>query len=63
MSKYFPYLIMIQKIYIYFSAILGISDLSLDEYYGCKTHLEPGEVPVFWACGVTGLEALKSVSK
>ncbi|PIK45055.1 hypothetical protein BSL78_18081 [Apostichopus japonicus] len=42
-------------------AILGISDLSLDEYYGCKTHLEPGEVPVFWACGVTGLEALKSV--
>ncbi|PIK49013.1 hypothetical protein BSL78_14119 [Apostichopus japonicus] len=38
-------------------AILGINDLSLDECYGCKTNLVPGEVPVFWACGVTGLKA------
>ena len=28
--------------------------------FGDKTHFQPDEVPVFFCCGVTGLEALKS---
>lgn len=31
---------------------LGIKDLANPDY-GDAVHLEPGEVPVFWACGVT----------
>jgi uncharacterized protein YcsI (UPF0317 family) len=33
-------------------AQIGISDISRPDY-GPATRIEPGEVPVFWACGVT----------
>lgn len=33
-------------------ALLGISDLSRPDF-GDAVRIEPGEVPVFWACGVT----------
>ena len=33
-------------------AALGIDDLSRPEY-GDAVDVRPGEVPVFWACGVT----------
>ena len=33
-------------------AVLGITDLSTPEF-GDPVTIEPGEVPVFWACGVT----------
>ncbi len=32
---------------------IGIADLSRSEFGGDGLILEPGEVPVFWACGVT----------
>ena len=35
---------------------LGIDDLGAPDF-GCATELRPGEVPVFWACGVTALAA------
>jgi uncharacterized protein YcsI (UPF0317 family) len=38
---------------------LGILDLSQPEY-GDAVPIRSGEVPVFWACGVSGLEALAS---
>jgi len=34
-------------------AVLGISDLGRSEYGGSALTLRTGEVPVFWACGVT----------
>ncbi|NXL79802.1 GLUCM protein, partial [Leptocoma aspasia] len=37
--------------------LLGIKDLSKPDY-GDPVHLHPGDVPVFWACGVTGVEAI-----
>ncbi|XP_074959818.1 D-glutamate cyclase, mitochondrial isoform X3 [Phalacrocorax aristotelis] len=37
--------------------LLGIQDLSKPDY-GDPVHLHPGDVPVFWACGVTGVEAV-----
>nr|XP_023683233.1 D-glutamate cyclase, mitochondrial isoform X2 [Paramormyrops kingsleyae] len=40
-------------------APLGIQDLSQPEY-GDAVDPAPGDVPVFWACGVTGIEAIKS---
>jgi uncharacterized protein YcsI (UPF0317 family) len=36
---------------------LGIDDLALPEF-GDPTRAEPGDVPVFWACGVTPQAAL-----
>jgi uncharacterized protein YcsI (UPF0317 family) len=33
-------------------AAIGIADLSRPDY-GDAQHFEPGDVPVFWACGVT----------
>ncbi|XP_058018543.1 D-glutamate cyclase, mitochondrial isoform X3 [Ahaetulla prasina] len=36
---------------------LGIKDLSSPEY-GDAVQAHPGDVPVFWACGVTGIEAV-----
>ncbi|KAG8126420.1 hypothetical protein E2320_021516 [Naja naja] len=35
----------------------GIKDLSSPEY-GDTVQAHPGDVPVFWACGVTGIEAV-----
>ncbi len=32
---------------------IGISDLSKSEFGGSGLKLDPGDVPVFWACGVT----------
>lgn len=40
-------------------ALLGITDLSRPEY-GEGVELQPGDVPVFWACGVTAIEAILS---
>ncbi|NXJ71609.1 GLUCM protein, partial [Rostratula benghalensis] len=37
--------------------LLGIPDLSKPDY-GDPVHLHPGDIPVFWACGVTGVEAV-----
>ncbi|MRX49684.1 putative hydro-lyase [Paracoccus sp. S-4012] len=39
-------------------AAIGIADLSRPDW-GDPPILEPGDVPVFWACGVTGQQALR----
>ncbi|NXT76914.1 GLUCM protein, partial [Zapornia atra] len=39
--------------------LLGIQDLSKPDY-GEPVCLHPGDIPVFWACGVTGVEAIIS---
>lgn len=44
------------------AALLGIQDLSKPDY-GERVELQPGDVPVFWACGVTAIEAILSSSK
>ncbi|RJP33154.1 MAG: putative hydro-lyase [Phycisphaerales bacterium] len=38
-------------------AALGIGDLS-HPHYGDAVTIKPGEIPVFWACGVTPMEAI-----
>ncbi|XP_072221631.1 D-glutamate cyclase, mitochondrial isoform X2 [Leuresthes tenuis] len=40
-------------------ALLGIHDLSRPDY-GQQVELQPGDVSVFWACGVTAIEAILS---
>lgn len=40
-------------------AALGIADLDHVDY-GDRPHLRPGDVPVFWACGVTPQAAVHS---
>ncbi|KAM7404098.1 hypothetical protein PAMA_004498 [Pampus argenteus] len=40
-------------------ALLGIQDLSRPDY-GERVELQPGDVSVFWACGVTAIEAILS---
>uniref|UniRef100_A0A669EZW9 D-glutamate cyclase n=1 Tax=Oreochromis niloticus TaxID=8128 RepID=A0A669EZW9_ORENI len=40
-------------------ALLGIQDLSRPDY-GDAVELQPGDVTVFWACGVTAIEAILS---
>ena len=40
---------------------LGIADLARPDY-GDAVELRPGEVPVFWACGVTPQAALVSAN-
>ncbi|NXA46215.1 GLUCM protein, partial [Nothocercus julius] len=37
--------------------LLGIHDLSKPDY-GDPVRLYPGDIPVFWACGITGVEAI-----
>lgn len=44
------------------AALLGIQDISRPEY-GEKVELQPGDVTVFWACGVTAIEAILSSSE
>ncbi|KGJ17714.1 hypothetical protein IX57_07260 [Paracoccus sanguinis] len=39
-------------------AAIGIADLSCPDW-GDAPVLQPGDVPVFWACGVTGQQALR----
>uniref|UniRef100_A0AAY4B3K6 D-glutamate cyclase-like C-terminal domain-containing protein n=1 Tax=Denticeps clupeoides TaxID=299321 RepID=A0AAY4B3K6_9TELE len=41
------------------AALLGIQDVSRPDY-GDPVEPSPGDVPVFWACGVTGVEAVQS---
>ncbi|XP_061552497.1 D-glutamate cyclase, mitochondrial isoform X2 [Phycodurus eques] len=41
------------------AAFLGIQDLSRPDY-GDQVELQSGDVPVFWACGVTAIEAIVS---
>lgn len=48
--------------WFYFTELLGIHDLSQPDY-GDPVEVCPGDVPVFWACGVTGAEAVQSCSK
>ena len=38
---------------------LGITDLSCP-YFGDPPVIEPGDIPVFWACGVTPQVALEN---
>ncbi|KAL4656146.1 hypothetical protein GN956_G6360 [Arapaima gigas] len=40
-------------------ALLGIQDVCQPDY-GDPVDPAPGDVPVFWACGVTGVEAVRS---
>ena len=40
-------------------AAIGIADLATPDY-GDPAEIEPGEVPVFWACGVTPQAALQA---
>uniref|UniRef100_H3BZE1 D-glutamate cyclase n=1 Tax=Tetraodon nigroviridis TaxID=99883 RepID=H3BZE1_TETNG len=40
-------------------ALLGIQDLTKPDY-GESVELQPGDVPVFWACGVTAIDAILS---
>lgn len=40
-------------------AAIGIADLAVPDY-GDPTELAPGEIPVFWACGVTPQAALRA---
>ncbi|KAK0149330.1 D-glutamate cyclase, mitochondrial [Merluccius polli] len=40
-------------------ALLGIYDLSKPDY-GCPVECHAGDVPVFWACGVTAIEAIRN---
>ncbi|XP_072545670.1 D-glutamate cyclase, mitochondrial [Salminus brasiliensis] len=46
-------------VHIGHQALLGIKDLSRPDY-GDSVDLHPEDVPVFWACGVTGAEAVQS---
>lgn len=39
--------------------LLGIDRLDVPDY-GDPPRLEPGEIPVFWACGVTSQEAIRA---
>lgn len=41
--------------------LIGISDINRVDF-GDKVTINPGEVPVFWACGVTPLVALRNAS-
>ncbi len=43
-------------------ALLGIQDLSRPEY-GDPVKVQPGDVTMFWACGVTAIEAILSSSE
>lgn len=43
-------------------ARIGISDLSKPEL-GDRVTIEDGEVPVFWACGITVEEAITAISE
>jgi uncharacterized protein YcsI (UPF0317 family) len=40
-------------------AAIGIADIDRPEY-GEPSEIRPGEVPVFWACGVTPQQAIRS---
>ena len=41
---------------------LGVANIAEPDF-GDPTEIKEGEVPVFWACGVTAVEAIKSASE
>jgi uncharacterized protein YcsI (UPF0317 family) len=41
-------------------ALIGIRDLSRPDY-GDTVDIRPGEIPVFWACGVTPQAVISTV--
>jgi uncharacterized protein YcsI (UPF0317 family) len=43
-------------------AKIGIVDITKTDF-GDASHVDQGDVPVFWACGVTSSEAVRSSSK
>lgn len=43
-------------------AVIGIADIGKVDY-GVPTNFESNDVAVFWCCGATGVEAVKSISK
>lgn len=43
------------------TGLLGIQDLSKPDY-GDSVQLHSGDIPMFWACGVTGIEAIINCS-
>lgn len=45
--------------YEYASRELGIRDLRVPDY-GCSVEIREGELPVFWACGVTSQQGIAS---
>ncbi|XP_072895492.1 D-glutamate cyclase, mitochondrial isoform X1 [Hemitrygon akajei] len=47
-------------IHIGHPGLIGIDDLSVPDF-GDVVEAHPGDVPVFWACGVTGAEAVSSL--
>lgn len=49
------------SLYWSMTGLLGIQDLSKPDY-GDSVHLQPGDIPVFWACSVTGIEAVINCS-
>ncbi|MBN3312654.1 GLUCM protein, partial [Atractosteus spatula] len=46
-------------VHIGYPGLIGVEDLSRPDY-GDAVELQPGDVPVFWACGVTGVEAVRN---
>ena len=51
-------MILKEWIILFITDEIGIDDLE-NPHFGDRTHFEPDEIPVFWCCGVTGLQALK----
>lgn len=47
---------------VFCSALLGIQDLTKPDY-GESVEMQTGDIPVFWACGVTAIEAILSCSE
>ncbi|XP_078263073.1 D-glutamate cyclase, mitochondrial isoform X2 [Rhinoraja longicauda] len=47
-------------IHIGHPGLIGIDDLSTPDF-GDAVDAHPGDVPVFWGCGVTGVEAVRSI--
>jgi len=43
-------------------AAIGIADLQVAEYGGDAVPIHPGEVPLFWACGVTSQLAVEQAA-
>lgn len=48
-----------EPVHIGSPGLLGIQDLSKPDY-GDAVQAHPGDVPVFWACGVTAVEAISN---
>ena len=40
-------------------SLIGIRDVDMPDF-GDRSNIQPGEIPVFWACGVTPQQAIRS---